>query len=64
MVLFNGRGRQSRDADAVAAHFQKLRLAVFTQECGVHGLAVFGAEVKHMADLDAALDRQHAFSVR
>jgi len=63
VVLLDGRCREAGDADAVAAHFQKLRLAVFVQERGVHGPAVLGAEVEHMADLNAALDGQHTLAV-
>ena len=64
MVLLDGCGRQAGDTDAVAAHFQELRFAVFTQKGGIHGLAVFGAKVEHMADFDAALNGQYALAVR
>ena len=53
----------ARDADAVAAHLHQLRLAVLVEEGGVHRLAVLGAELEHVADLDAALDREHALAV-
>jgi hypothetical protein len=36
----------------------------FVEEGGVHRLAVLGAEVEHVADLDAALDGEHALAVR
>jgi hypothetical protein len=64
MVLLNGGRRQPRDANAIAAHFHELRFAVHVQKGGVHGLAVLGAQVKHMADLDTALDRQQPFAIR
>jgi hypothetical protein len=38
VVLLDGGGRQARDADAVAAHLEGLRLAVFVEEGGVHAL--------------------------
>ena len=63
VVLLDGCGRQAGDADAVAAHFQKLRFTVLVQEGGVHGAAVFGAEVEHMAHFDAALNGQHPLAV-
>ncbi|MDT4870145.1 hypothetical protein FQZ97_1052080 [compost metagenome] len=63
MVLFDGRGWQARDADAVATHFEVSRLAVFAQEGGVHRLAVFGTQVKHMAHFDATLDGEQALAV-
>ena len=63
MVLLNGSCRQARDANAVAAHFQELRFAVFVQERGVHGLAVFGAQIKHVAHFNAALNGQRTFAI-
>ena len=42
------------DADAVAAHFRMHRLAVRRGDGGAHRLAVFGAEIEDVADLDAA----------
>ena len=63
VVLFDGSGRQARDADTVAAHLEELGLAVLVEERGVHGAAVLGAQVEHVADLDAALDGQLALAV-
>ena len=64
MVLLDGGGWQARDANAVTPHFHELRLAVLIQKSSFHRLAVFGAEVKHMAYLNAALNRQHTLAVR
>ena len=64
MVLLDGGCWKPGDANAVAAHFHELRLAVFTEERGVHGLAVFGAQIEHMADFNAALYGQYALAVR
>ena len=64
MILLDGGSRQARDADAVAAHFHELRLAVFAQKSGIHGLAVFGAQVKNVTHFNTALNRQRALTVR
>ena len=64
MILFNGSSRQPRDADAVAAHFHPLGLAIDIQKGGIHGLAVLGAQVKHMPHLNAPLNRQGAATIR
>ena len=64
VVLFDGRRGQARDADAVAAHFEMLRLAIDVEEGGVHGAAVLGAEVEHVAHFNAALNRQLALAAR
>src|SRR3990167_5024987 len=63
VVLFNGSGRQARDANAVTTHFEVRGFAVFAKEGRVHGLAVFATEVEHMTHLDAAFNRQRTLSV-
>jgi hypothetical protein len=63
MVLLDGCSGQAGDADAVAAHFQRLRFAVFVQEGGVHGAAVLGAQIEHMAHFDAALNGQNPLAI-
>ena len=63
MVLLDGGSGQARDAYAVAAHFQKLRLAVVAQKRGIHGFRIFGAKVKNMTNFNATLDGQQAFTV-
>ena len=57
VVLLNRRGGKARDTDAVAAHFHRLGLTVHIQERRVHGLAVLGAQIEDVADLNAALNR-------
>ena len=64
VLLLDGRAQDAGHADAVAAHLEVLGLAVLVEESCVHRLRVLGAEVEDMADLDAALDRQHALAVR
>ena len=64
VVLLNGCCRQAGDADAVAAHFHVLGLAVNVEKSSLHGAAVFGTQVKNMANLNATLDRQHATAIR
>jgi len=58
------RGDHPRYADAVATHGHGHRLTAFVQAGGVHGLAVFRAQLEDMSDLDAALDGQAALAVR
>ena len=50
----------ARDADAVAAHLDRLLLAVGVEEGRAHRLAVLGAEVEDLADLDAAVALEDA----
>ena len=60
VVLLDGRGHRARDADAVAAHHDRLLLAVGAQERRAHGLRVLRAEEEDVADLDAAVAREAA----
>ena len=55
--------RDRRDADAIAAHLQELRLPLLVEEGRVHALAVVRAEQEDVADLDAALDLQDALAI-
>src|SRR3989344_4823583 len=54
VVLFNGGGDHARHADAVATHGHDHALAGLVETGGVHGLAVLGAELEHVTDLDPA----------
>ena len=63
VVLLNRGRRQAGDTNAVTAHFHELRLAVYIQKGCVHGLAVFGAQIKYVAYLNAALNRQHTEAI-
>src|SRR5690606_19416834 len=60
VVLLDRGGDDARDADAVAAHLQHARLALFVEHRAAHRLGVLAAELEHVADLDAAHDAQFA----
>ncbi len=64
VILFDAGPEDAGDADAVAAHFQRLRFTLVVEECRAHRGRIFGAQIKHMPHLDAAADRQHALAVR
>ena len=63
-ILFDRRAQNTRDADAVAAHFHRLRLAGFVEAGRVHRFRVLRAELEHVADFDTAADLDHALAVR
>jgi hypothetical protein len=42
--------------DAITAHDTGLRFAVFVQELSLHGFAVFGAKLEHVAHFNGGLD--------
>ena len=56
MALLDDRLQGAGDADAVAAHDRGLLLAGFVEEQRVERLAVLGAELEDVADLDGAAD--------
>src|SRR3990172_7515477 len=60
VVLLDGGGDDARDADAVAAHGHDDALSGFVEHRGVQLLAVLGAELEDVADLDAAADAEGA----
>src|SRR3989338_2573450 len=60
VVLLDGGGDDARDADAVAAHGHDDALSSLIEHCGVQLLAVLGAELEDVADLDAAADAEGA----
>ena len=61
VVLLDDRGDDARHADAVAAHHHRVlrrrRSSVYVR---VERLGVLGAELEHVTDLDAAVDRAAA----
>src|SRR3546814_5919541 len=57
-VLLDRGGDDARDADAVAAHLQHARLALFVEHRAAHRFGVLAAKLEHVADLDAAHDAQ------
>src|SRR5574343_1027833 len=64
VALLDGGADDARNADAVAAHFHDLALAVFVEEGAVERLGVFGAQLEDVADFDAPADCQCALAVR
>ncbi len=60
MVLFDRRGHDARNADAVAAHLHHRRLATFVDDGGLQRLRVLAAKLEYMAHLDAASQAQFA----
>ena len=64
VVLLNRRAENARHANAIAAHDERLRFAVFIEEGRVHGFRIFRAELEHMTDLNAATNGQSAIAIR
>src|SRR5690606_9488102 len=54
--LFNNRGHQTRDTNAVAAHDERLLRALIVYEGGVHLLTVMGPEDEDVARFYASVD--------
>src|SRR5690554_2867041 len=64
MVLFDGRGHNATDADAVTPHGHQHRFAVFVEHSSIHGFAVCGAQLENMANLNTAADSQCSLALR
>src|SRR5690606_35968153 len=64
VILFDGGGHNAADADAVATHDHGLFAALLAEYLRAHGLAVLGAELGNVADLDTASGFQGALAVR
>ena len=64
MILLDCGCHDARYTDAVAAHHHRDFLALLVQHGGLHGLAVAGAELKYVSDLDAARNGQRAIAIR
>ena len=60
MVLFDGGCHHAGDADAIATHEHRDRLAALVEHLGFEGLTVFAPQLKAVTDLDAAHDAQLA----
>ena len=58
MTLFDGSADEAGNADTVATHFKRLRLAVFVKERRVHRFGILRAEVEDVSDFDTALQLQ------
>jgi hypothetical protein len=63
VALLDGGADDARDADAVAAHFHDLVLALLVEEGAFHRFGVLGAQLEDVADLDAAAQLQRALAV-
>ena len=64
MVLLDGRRHNPGDPDSVAAHFHERGFAIFIEKCGFQGFRILRAEIEHVANFDAALDRERAIARR
>ena len=64
MALLDGGADDARNADAVAAHFHHLVLALFIEEGAFQRFCILGAQLEDMADFDAATQLESAFPVR
>ena len=64
VVLFDGRGGDARQADAVAAHDDGLLLAMLVEVRRAHRLRVLGPELEDVADLDDALALERRLALR
>src|SRR5690606_32071777 len=60
MVLLDGGSDDARDADAITAHGGVHVAAIFVEHGEVQRLAVFAAELEHMAHLDPAHDAKRS----
>ena len=63
VALLDGGADDARDADAVAAHFHDLVLALLIQERAFQRLGVLGAQLEDVADLDAAAEFERPLAV-
>ena len=63
VILFDGCGDYAAYANTVTAHGDGDVFAVFIQHFGLHGLAVLGAKLENVTDLDTALDAQLALAI-
>src|SRR5574343_1921013 len=64
VALLDGGADDTRDADAVAAQFHDLALAVFIEIAAAERLGVLLAQLENVADFDAAQDFQLAPAIR
>ena len=63
MVLLDGRTNNPCHTNAIAAHLHESGLTRLIEQGGLHGLGVFSAQVKDMANLNAALDTKFTFAI-
>ena len=62
-MLFHHCGDDARHADAVTPHHHRVLLAVGVGVVHVERLRVLGAELEHVSDFDAAVDRERLAAV-
>lgn len=53
-MLLDGSLRQSRNADPIATHPERFGLSALVGEATLHGFGIFPAQLKNVADFDAA----------
>ncbi len=63
VALLDGGADDARYADAVAAHFHDLILALFVEEGAFQRLGILGAQLENVADFDAATQFERALAV-
>src|SRR6187401_631707 len=64
VLLLHDRGHRASGTDPVAAHDQRLLLAVFVKERCPERLAVLSSELEDVADLDCRLELKRPSAVR
>ena len=64
VVLLDGGGDNTSNADAIAAHLNRACPAVPIQNCGIHGIAVFTSQLKDVTDLNSSGDGEWAAAGR
>ena len=63
-ILLDRGSDYASDADAVATHFQELRLPLGVEKCRSHRFRINRSQREYMPDFDSAHDFQMSFAVR
>ena len=63
IILFYCSGHNTTNANTIAAHAHKSLFAIFIKHGGLHCLAVFGTQLKYMADFNAAFYFKDTLSI-
>ena len=64
VVLLHDGSERAGHTNAVAAHDERLLLAVLVHKGGTHGLGILGAQLEDLGDLDAASSGERLAAVR
>ena len=64
VVLLHDGSERARHTNAVAAHDERLLLAVLVHKGGTHGLGILGAQLEDLRDLDSAGSGERLAAVR